>query len=651
MSKIVGGSVSRVRVPRELIAVGNPITPRAHSIPDKLRDQRPKVAPVIIILSGCTWDCTGGAQRPVALAREFAKGLYNVGYWTQYISREGCFDGVQAFSGASFDALVEWAGDAPGWVLYASPICEPQAEVFRAKGWRTIYDMIDNWDAFAARGDLVFETACDESATVRGSALVTCSAPSLVRRAQELGRPDAHLILNGGPDPVEPDRGDGLLVGYCGGMTHSWFDWRPVEALSGAGIRVLMIGRAPHGVEYPGVEFVGELPHAEALRLLATTDVGIIPFQHADICHYVDPVKAYDYWAVGNWCVVTPDLTPMQDRPFTLTALAHEFPDACRRAAAETERPSAKFVAAHTWAARARTFEGHMAAYEKPREEKPVRISWMAPTVCKMEPRCPYCATRFDRKTSEEDGVEIHEADFERWVQGFVQLTETRDIRIAASFGEPFDLPLVPRILAEVIRRSAGRATVNFTTSIRMPLSALVDMPHDGSMSFSASFHPHYWKSVQPFAEKIAAIEEAGIPVEIASVVTYPPYLPYVRQWATEFAKTGKVMVISAYQGEWGGKWYPDAYTPEEREIIYGSMEMVYGPDHSKSLGEPCWAGRDYLGIDTQGNVTRCHVEGMSPMGNILTDRIELYRTPEPCTYGNCGCPDLWYLQTRVGAN
>ena len=98
-------------------------------------------------------------------------------------------------------------------------------------------------------------------------------------------------------DPEHP------VLGYVGTIG-PWFDWRLVAALarSDPGLRVRLIGPvlAPPAAPLPdNVELLPACAHDAALRLMQGFSVGLIPFERTDLTAAVDPIKYYEYRALG----------------------------------------------------------------------------------------------------------------------------------------------------------------------------------------------------------------------------------------------------------------------------------------------------------------------------------------------------------------
>ncbi len=93
------------------------------------------------------------------------------------------------------------------------------------------------------------------------------------------------------------------VLGYVGTLGR-WFDWELVIALAQAnpGNRIRLIGplfTPPPCVLPANIELLAECSHASAIAAMATFSVGLIPFKLNRLTASVDPIKYYEYRALG----------------------------------------------------------------------------------------------------------------------------------------------------------------------------------------------------------------------------------------------------------------------------------------------------------------------------------------------------------------
>ncbi|HAM58315.1 MAG TPA: hypothetical protein DCQ64_24035 [Candidatus Rokubacteria bacterium] len=628
-------------------ALASPLAP--------LRSAAPGVP--MCILSGCGWQDTGGAQRPVALARAFAAAGHPVIYCSKLDHGVAVRDGCLVTDRMTMAAAAPALRGAGGVVITTLPDWTPLVQRIQEQGWRVAYDLIDDWDGFVAGGDLGSAALRQERELVAMAELVTCSAPRLVERAQRLGAKRTALIYNGGPeDPFERPECPpcDMLLGstqaiYSGYLYGSWFDWSILWRLTGRRrLATTVVGRYSRVDALPRVRFVGERSYADAMRYVASADVGLVPFA-GSLCRSVDPIKYYDYLAAGIWTVATPDVKPLIGRPFVVTARPDEWPDAVASAARRKARPTADDVRANAWSARARQMtdalgisesgagagaEGlpperwpHAAALAAPEAwperqvseaDARLRVTWEVPATCQMAPACPYCNNAAGRAALP--------ALPENWggiVAGIEQLGEERGpLYLSVCYGEPTSQPDVIRAIGRLGRRNK----VDVSTNLLFRPPDIAEWPRSGNIRLATSFHPHAWGSVGAFVARRREIEAAGIECGVALIVAWPPYAERIPGWRAEMEAAGITVEVLPFWGRWRGKSYPEAA----------------GEGEESCLGRPCRAGVDYLFVAFDGTARRCYLPDAEVLGHAIGAGVRMLDKPQPCVSRICPCPDMW---------
>lgn len=173
----------------------------------------------------------------------------------------------------------------------------------------TFYDAMDDFPAFYS-GWSSYAMASRERKIVSWVSTVFASSSALKERLIHHAS-DVRLVLNAcatgrliAVDSVRPQNKDRTpVIGYVGTIAQ-WFDWDLVFALADANphARFHLIGpvygRPPASIP-ANVKLVPPLPHAEALLAMAQFDVGLIPFKRTPLTSSVDPIKYYEYRALG----------------------------------------------------------------------------------------------------------------------------------------------------------------------------------------------------------------------------------------------------------------------------------------------------------------------------------------------------------------
>jgi polysaccharide pyruvyl transferase CsaB len=184
-----------------------------------------------------------------------------------------------------------------------------------AAGWITLYDVLDDWEEFHRAGqadwyDGEFErhliTACDAVFAVNAN---------LARRVATMGGAGVEVVANGVRSDLAVVHAPRVLargtvtVGYFGYLSPAWFDWELVIAAAHRqpDWRFYLIG---YGDEPPAglpanVVLLGRQPQRELAAFAANWDVGLVPFREGPLAAGADPIKTYEYLAMGLPVVAT----------------------------------------------------------------------------------------------------------------------------------------------------------------------------------------------------------------------------------------------------------------------------------------------------------------------------------------------------------
>lgn len=245
-----------------------------------------------------------------------------------------------------------------------------------AEGWVTLYDVLDDWEEFHRVGQAVWYDEPFERHLIAATDAVFAINDFLAGRIRELGGDgsggsDGVGIVGNGLKPglevvreERPlDRGE-VTVGYFGYLAGAWFDWELVAeaARRRPSWRFYLIGYggSPEGIELPeNVALLGKKPQGELAAFAANWDVAIIPFKPDRLAAGADPIKTYEYLAMGLPVVATGVYPPSGGEAFVTRAEGvAAFLDALAQAAGvngsgrESAPARRAFAASCTWAAR-----------------------------------------------------------------------------------------------------------------------------------------------------------------------------------------------------------------------------------------------------------------------------------------------------------
>jgi len=153
------------------------------------------------------------------------------------------------------------------------------------------------------------------------------------------------------------------VAGYVG-VLHSWFDFALVGELARAmpDVMFVMVGpldfeyRNAHLRSFPNLRWTGRKEYADMPRYIGTFDVCLIPFVEGMLTGTTNPVKVFEYFALGKPVVSTPmhELHPFAGSGLLRLARGEgEFADAIRSSLAERGDRLAEgrrqVARAHSW--------------------------------------------------------------------------------------------------------------------------------------------------------------------------------------------------------------------------------------------------------------------------------------------------------------
>lgn len=177
----------------------------------------------------------------------------------------------------------------------------------------SLYDAMDDFPAFH-KGRARATAASIERDIIQGVAICCATSSHTLQRFQAMGVA-GHLIANGlasdrMPAPSDPAQGSQRPFGYVG-TVGAWFDWAWVCELATdwPSRRIEIYGpvhQRPPAKLPTNVVLGPALAHPLALERIRGFAAGLIPFHRTELTASVDPVKYYEYRALGLPVISTP---------------------------------------------------------------------------------------------------------------------------------------------------------------------------------------------------------------------------------------------------------------------------------------------------------------------------------------------------------
>lgn len=285
-------------------------------------------------------------------------------------------------------------------------------------------------------------------------------------------------------------------------------------------------------------------------------------------------------------------------------------------------------------------------------ERPPTRFSWTLTAKCNFN--CPHCCIPIEWRTKHPGRVFSVDECCRAW-ENIHALRGS--CLIEMSGGEP---RIYPHFL-EIVRRLSRWHSIGISTNLSFPAKRFIEEIDPRRVHLYPSFHPSEAK-LDAFLGNLTLVQKAGFLTRALPVmVAYPPIFSQLEGHKEAFSRAGFQLHFLPFQGEYGGKRYPEAYTPEEKSYLRLCLtpELInYQLDLQSPRGKPCNAGYLYARIQNTGYAFRCAPEverGLTQaLGFFFSDDFRLLSQPASCLSAQCPCLNelnLLIKPTGAGGN
>ena len=218
-------------------------------------------------------------------------------------------------------------------IEFPHPWAAQIVEIGSSFGWKTVYDVIDDWEEFSHCGQA--DWYC-KKAEVRISNIVDLNIATAYalkdKISKQLVLDKPYYVISNGVDPdkivASPQLPEynfskgNLQIGYFGHLTDSWFDWNLIKALAARHcdwtFHIIGYG-APENLKVPAnIILYGKKEPQELPRYAAYWEVAIIPFINCELTKGVNPIKVFEYLQLGL-PVVAADMPEIENYPYVIT--------------------------------------------------------------------------------------------------------------------------------------------------------------------------------------------------------------------------------------------------------------------------------------------------------------------------------------------
>lgn len=281
-----------------------------------------------------------------------------------------------------------------------------------------------------------------------------------------------------------------------------------------------------------------------------------------------------------------------------------------------------------------------------------ILADWRINMLCNF--KCKYCFFSVFIESDKKQNIEDRESNIKKIVKGFNKSGLTWLIHITG--GEPFLQPNFLDLCKGLTKEHYIDINTNLSTMNVYDFAKQINPKKVASINCSLHIDERERLNlVEDFISKYNYLKRYNFNIYVTQVL-YPPILQRFDKIFDFFRKNGVIVKPKVFRGYYKQKHYPANYTKEEREKILKYCEISEELDNSKSLyidpsldkkfiygdlsfsGLLCKAGKDYVVIEPDGEVMRCHGVA-TKIRNIFEGKINLLKKPEPCSARICPCP------------
>lgn len=144
---------------------------------------------------------------------------------------------------------------------------------------------------------------------------IVCVSSNLANFMQEKTKKPIHVISNGFPEDYLQERviyPEEAAAGFCGAM-YEWFDFSLIEEAASAlsNVHFILTGPVRNSKKLKklyhisNVEINPSIPFSKVKQEIQRYSVGMIPFLRDEISYFCNPIKMYEYSALGKPIIST----------------------------------------------------------------------------------------------------------------------------------------------------------------------------------------------------------------------------------------------------------------------------------------------------------------------------------------------------------
>lgn len=251
-------------------------------------------------------------------------------------------------------------------VEFPHPYVTQIIEIANSFGWKTVYDVIDDWEEFSKCGQAGWYRKEVERRVANIVDINVATAYSLRDKIKQgIVEDKPYYVITNGVDPTRMVKSKKIRkynfskgkvqIGYFGHLTDAWFDWDMLKSIAKRNMEwtfhIIGYG-APKDLDVPeNIILYGRKSPEELPKFAAYWDVAIIPFINNELTRGVNPIKVFEYLQL-RLPVIASEMPEIIDYPYvTLAVGSKEFEKAIIKSIGINmdESKIQKFIEKNTW--------------------------------------------------------------------------------------------------------------------------------------------------------------------------------------------------------------------------------------------------------------------------------------------------------------
>lgn len=241
--------------------------------------------------------------------------------------------------------------------------------------------------------------------------------------------------------------------------------------------------------------------------------------------------------------------------------------------------------------------------------------------------KCEYCYAPHEYRLGHH-----FQGDINEWHDAFKDTFGKQKVVFYLAFGEP----TVARNFYDVLHMIASEPDWygHMTSNLSPRLDRLVETKlfQEKRLNINVSFHPTQ-VSIDKILAKLLLLREHGLECPVVFVM-WPPFIKKFEEWFRVFNDHNFLVHIRRFRGWYEGKFYPKAYTEEERQFIarYCDDTTIKYMLNDFNVNFKNWLsyqGMYYVLVDYHGDVYASPDSKDAHLGNIFRGDVKLFAEPQ----------------------